>query len=84
MTRARSIIWTRLVLIAGAIGLIELLCRLGIIKPLTIIAPSQMAFELARMIASEELAAPAAYTFMEVGTAFAVSFPLVEQPATVA
>jgi hypothetical protein len=48
MTRARSIIWTRLVLIAGAIGLIELLCRLGIIKPLTIIAPSQMAFELAR------------------------------------
>jgi NitT/TauT family transport system permease protein len=32
-----------------------------------------MAFELARMIASGELAAPAAYTFMEVGTAFAAS-----------
>ena len=52
MTRARSIIWTRVALIAGAVGLIELLCRMGIIKPLTIIAPSQMAFELARMLAS--------------------------------
>ena len=73
MTRARSIITTRLALITAAIGLVELLCRLGIIKPLTMIAPSQMALELARMIASGELAAPAANTFIEVGIAFAVS-----------
>ena len=51
MTRARGIIWTRVALIVGAVGLIELLCRLGVIKPLTMIAPSQMAFELAHMIA---------------------------------
>ena len=73
MTRARGIIWTRVAWIVGAIGLIELLCRLGVIKPLTMIPPSQMAFELARMIVSGELTAPAAYTFTEVGTAFAVS-----------
>jgi NitT/TauT family transport system permease protein len=63
----------RVALIVGVVSVIELLCRLGIIKPLTLIAPSQMAFELARMIASGELLAPAAYTFVEVGTAFAIS-----------
>lgn len=73
MTRAQAIIWTRVAWIAGAIGLIELLCRLGVIKPLTMIAPTQMASELARMVVSGELAAPAAHTFTEVGTAFAVS-----------
>ena len=73
MTRAKGIICTRVALIVGAVGLIELLCRLGMIKPLTMIAPSQMALELARMIASGELLAPAAYTFVEVGTAFVIS-----------
>jgi len=73
MTRAGGIIWTRVALIAGVVGLVELLCRLGAIKPLTMIAPSQMAFALARMTAAGELTAPAAYTFTEVGAAFAVS-----------
>jgi ABC-type nitrate/sulfonate/bicarbonate transport system permease component len=73
MTRAKGIIYTRVALIVGALGSIELLCRLGMIEPLTMIAPSQMAFKLARMVASGELAAPAAYSFMEVWTAFAVS-----------
>ena len=73
MTRARGIIWARVALIAGAVGVVELLCRLGAIKPLTMIAPSQMAFELARMLAAGELTAPSAYTFTEVGAAFAVS-----------
>ena len=73
MTRAQRIIWTRAALITGSIGVIELLCRAGVIKPLTMIAPSQMVLELARMTASGELAAPAAYTFAEVGGGFAVS-----------
>jgi len=73
MTRGRGIVVTRVALIVGVIGVVELLCRLGVIKPLTMISPSQMAFELARMIASGELTAPAAYTFAEVGVAFAVS-----------
>ena len=72
MTRAGN--WTRVALIVGAMRLIELLCHLGVIKPLTMIAPSQMALELARrMIASGELTVTAAHTFTEVGTAFAVS-----------
>ena len=73
MTRARGIIWTRVALIVAAVGFIELLCRLDVIKPLTMIAPSQMALELARMMASGELTTPAARTFMEVGVAFAFS-----------
>jgi NitT/TauT family transport system permease protein len=73
MTRARGIIWTRVAFIVAAVGFIELLCRLGVIKPLTMIAPSQMALELVRMMASGELTTPAAHTFMEVGIAFAVS-----------
>ena len=55
MTRARGIVLTRVALIIGVIGVVELLCRLHVIKPLTMISPSQMAFELARMIASGEL-----------------------------
>ena len=54
MTRARAIIWTRVAVISGAVCLIELLCRLGVIKPLTMTAPSQMALDLGRMIASGE------------------------------
>jgi NitT/TauT family transport system permease protein len=73
MTRARGVIWTRVAFIVAAIGCIELLCRLGAIKPITMIAPSQMALELARMMASGELTAPAVRTFIEVGIAFAVS-----------
>ena len=73
MTRARGIVLTRVAVAVGAVGLIELLCRLGVIKPLTMISPSQMAFELARLLASGEIAGPAAYTFTEVGAAFAVS-----------
>jgi NitT/TauT family transport system permease protein len=73
MTRARAIIWTRVAVISGAVCLIELLCRLGVIKPLTMTAPSQMALDLGRMIASGELTTPAAYTFMAVGVAFAAS-----------
>jgi len=73
MTRARRIIWTRIALIAAAVGVIELMCRVGVINPLTMIAPSQMVLELWRMIASGELVVPAAYTFMEVGAAFAIS-----------
>jgi NitT/TauT family transport system permease protein len=73
MTRARGIIWTRVALIVATVGFIELLCRLDVIKSLTMIAPSQMALELARMMASGELTTPATLTFMEVGIAFAVS-----------
>ena len=73
MTRARGIVLTRVALIVGVIGVLELMCRLGVIKPLTMSSPSQMAFELANMIASGELTVTAAYTFAEVGAAFAVS-----------
>ena len=37
MTRARGIVLTRVALIAGVIGVVELLCRLHVINPLTMI-----------------------------------------------
>ena len=73
MTRARAIVWTRVAWIAGVIGLIELLCRLGAIKPMTMIAPGQMAMELAQLIAEGELTEPAAHTFAAVASAFVLS-----------
>ena len=73
MSRAQAILWTRVALIVGAIGLIEALCRFGVINPLTMLAPSQMAAALTQMITAGELTAPAARTFAEVGAAFAVS-----------
>ena len=43
MTRGRAVLLSRLGLIAGAIALLEVLCRSGAINPLTLLAPSQMA-----------------------------------------
>ena len=73
MSRPQAILWTRVGLIVGAIALIEALCRFGVINPLTMLAPSQMAAALTQMITAGELTAPAARTFAEVGAAFAVS-----------
>ena len=49
MTRAQGIIWTRVALIVGASRPHRAAVPLGVINPLTMIAPSQMAFELVRI-----------------------------------
>lgn len=65
--------WTRLAIIIGAVLLLEVLCRLAIIDPLTVIPPSAMAAALGRLLASGEITPQIARTFSNVVIAFMLS-----------
>jgi len=68
--------WLRLGLIAAAVLALELLCRTGVIAPLTLIAPSQMAQALGRLIAAGTVTGDAAKTFGNVALALALAVSL--------
>ncbi len=61
---------TRLGLITAFIVLLEALCRTGLVKPLTLVAPSRMVSELWELIQAGEVGEDAAHTTIEVGGAF--------------
>jgi NitT/TauT family transport system permease protein len=73
LSRAARIVWTRSAFVAGLVLLLELLCRLQVIKPLTMIPPSVMLVEMIRLIAAGEIADDIQQTATEVASAFAVS-----------
>lgn len=73
MTRAGAAAWVRLAVILGAVLLLELLCRSGVINPLTLLPPSEMATSLVEMLASGRIAGDILQTFSEVAAAFALS-----------
>lgn len=66
----------RLAIIAGAILLLEALCRLNVISPLTLIPPSKMAVELARLLVSGTLNDAIARTLSTILFAFTASVTL--------
>jgi NitT/TauT family transport system permease protein len=61
--------FTRLVLILLALGLLELLCRLGVIPNFTVIPPSAMAQSLWQILASGKFSPDIAATLTNVGVA---------------
>ena len=69
MTRTSRLRWTRAAVVALPILLLEILCRTGIIKPLTMIPPSQMAAEMVRLIAEGDITWDIAQTVAEVAAA---------------
>jgi NitT/TauT family transport system permease protein len=73
MNRGRRILWTRIGFIVGFVVLLEALCRLHVIKPLTMIAPSIMVQELMALARTGELTEPALQTFIEVAASFVFS-----------
>jgi NitT/TauT family transport system permease protein len=73
MSRAARIAWWRAGIIVGAIALIELLCRTGIISPLVLLAPSTMAAALWELLLSGAVNHDMAQTFSTVAVAFALS-----------
>jgi NitT/TauT family transport system permease protein len=73
MNRGRRILWTRIGFIVGFVVLLEALCRLHVIKPLTMIAPSIMVQELVALARTGELTEPALQTFIEVAASFVFS-----------
>ena len=73
MTRAAAVRWTRIALVAGCVLLLEAVCRLHMINPLTLIPPSAMAIAMVRMIASGEMIGDIAHTFSAVAIAAVAS-----------
>jgi len=73
MSRQAAIGWTRLAVIVGSIFAIEILCRLKIINPLTLIPPSEMATSLWELIVTGRITDDIAQTFSTVAIAFALS-----------
>lgn len=62
--------WIRLAVVLGAVLALEALCRAGVIKPLTLIAPSAMALALIDLIRAGKVTADATKTFGNVALAF--------------
>jgi NitT/TauT family transport system permease protein len=65
--------WTRVGVIVGAVGLVEALCRFGIIDKLTLIAPSEMAAALWELLQEGRIADDLEKTFSSVAVAFFLS-----------
>jgi NitT/TauT family transport system permease protein len=73
MSRSAAIFWTRVAVIVGSVGLLEILCRRQIINPLTLIPPSEMASALWELIVSGKIWDDLTQTFSTVATAFVLS-----------
>jgi NitT/TauT family transport system permease protein len=76
MSRGERLFWARIGILAAIVALLEILCRTGAIKPLTLIAPSKMVVEIWELGHEGELAEPATQTFLEVSLAFVLSVAL--------
>lgn len=73
MSRAAAILWVRVAVIAGSIAVLEILCRLQVINPLTLIPPSEMATALWDLVVAGKIQDDIAQTFSTVAIAFALS-----------
>jgi NitT/TauT family transport system permease protein len=73
VTHAAKVAWLRVALIAGAVLALEAVCRAGLVSRLTLIAPSEMAVSLARLLASGRVAADIRFTLQNTAAAIAVS-----------
>lgn len=65
--------WIRLAVVAGFFGVLELLCRIGTIAPITMIPPSQMVLELAALLAGGTISHDTRQTLGGVAVALALA-----------
>ncbi len=72
-TRATRVVWARIAFVVGSVLLLEVLCRLHVIKPLTMVPPSVMVSEMVRLTLAGEITGDIAQTTTEVGAAFGFS-----------
>jgi NitT/TauT family transport system permease protein len=70
MNRRAAVAWTRVAVIAGCISALEIVCRTGLIDPLTLIPPSAMLGAMLELLASGEINGDIAHTFLTVAIAF--------------
>jgi NitT/TauT family transport system permease protein len=76
MTRGRAVLLVRVAWLAGAVLLLEILCRTGAIDPLAVIPPSDMVASMVERVASGELDASIVQTFSTIVIAFALAVTL--------
>jgi NitT/TauT family transport system permease protein len=76
VTRRRAILLVRIAVLAGCVLLLEILCRIGVIDPLTVIPPSDMVASMIERIASGEIDAGMVQTFSTIATAFVLAVAL--------
>lgn len=76
MSRRRAVLAVRVALLAALVLLLELLCRAGVIDPLTIIPPSDMVAAMIGEIASGEIIPSMVQTFSTIALAFVLAVAL--------
>jgi NitT/TauT family transport system permease protein len=76
MTRARAVLTVRIAVLAGLVLLLELLCRTGVIDPLTVIPPSDMVASMVEKLGSGEINASIEQTFSTIAMAFVLAVTL--------
>jgi len=76
VTRARAVLLVRTGVLAGGVLLLEALCRAGVIDPLTVIPPSEMAASMFELIGSGQITEAATQTFLTVLCAFVLAVAL--------
>jgi len=73
MRRRQAALIVRIAVLASLIVLLEMACRLGLVDPLTVIAPSDMVSSMVDQIGSGELNASIAATFSTIVLAFVLA-----------
>lgn len=76
MTRRHAVLLTRVAVLTGLVGLLEMACRTGLVDPLTVIPPSGMAASMLEQLRNPEVQASAARTFSTVVLAFGTAVAL--------
>ena len=76
MTRSRAVLAVRVAVLVAVVMLLEVLCRTGVINPLTIIPPSDMVDSMVERVTSGDLNSGMIQTFSTIATAFALSVGL--------
>lgn len=76
MSRGTAVLLVRTGVLAGAVLLLELLCRTGVISPQAVLAPSAMVAAMLEVLASGDATEPMLSTFTTVALAFVLAVAL--------
>ncbi len=76
MSRSATVLLVRVAVLAGAVLLLELACRLGWIDPLTVIPPSDMVASMVEQLGSGDMTPSIVQTFSTILSAFVAAVVL--------
>ncbi len=76
MSRVRAVLLVRTAVLVGLVALLETLCRIGIIDPMAILPPTEMAAAMIDQLRSGELDDGIVQTFSTIALAFVVAVAL--------